>query len=429
MLKVAKLTQENWQAELNKRKEQKPDVTAAVQEIINNVKLRGDAALLDYAFQFDGLKLNPKQLLVTKEEQQEALNRCEPQVIASLKKAYKRIYDFHLKQKQESWFIKKDGVLLGQKVTPIKRVGLYIPGGLASYPSTVLMNVVPAKIAGVQEIALTVPPSKSGQISKYTLAAASIAGVSEIYRVGGAQAVAALAYGTQTIKKVDKIAGPGNIYVATAKKLVVGDVGIDMIAGPTEVVVVADETAPAAFIAADMLAQAEHDPLATAILITTSNKVAQQVIDKLKEFAMRSPRRSILEKSLQSNSAVYLAESLSLALAFVNQFAPEHLELLVKDAEQMLPQVENAGAIFLGPYTPEALGDYVAGPNHTLPTSGSARFYSPLGVYDFIKWSSVLAFSKEQMKAVAKEAMTLAEVEGLDNHKLAVAIRLGEEDA
>jgi len=429
MLKVAKLTQENWQAELNKRKEQKPDVTAAVQEIINNVKLRGDAALLDYAFQFDGLKLNPKQLLVTKEEQQEALNRCEPQVIASLKKAYKRIYDFHLKQKQESWFIKKDGVLLGQKVTPIKRVGLYIPGGLASYPSTVLMNVVPAKIAGVQEIALTVPPSKSGQISKYTLAAASIAGVSEIYRVGGAQAVAALAYGTQTIKKVDKIAGPGNIYVATAKKLVVGDVGIDMIAGPTEVVVVADETAPAAFIAADMLAQAEHDPLATAILITTNNKVAQQVINKLKEFAMRSPRRLILEKSLQGNSAVYLAESLSLALAFVNQFAPEHLELLVKDAEQMLPQVENAGAIFLGPYTPEALGDYVAGPNHTLPTSGSARFYSPLGVYDFIKWSSVLAFSKEQMKAVAKEAMTLAEVEGLDNHKLAVAIRLGEEDA
>jgi histidinol dehydrogenase len=429
MLKVAKLTQENWQAELNKRKEQKPDVTAAVQEIINNVKLRGDAALLDYAFQFDGLKLNPKQLLVTKEEQQEALNRCEPQVIASLKKAYKRIYDFHLKQKQESWFIKKDGVLLGQKVTPIKRVGLYIPGGLASYPSTVLMNVVPAKIAGVQEIALTVPPSKSGQISKYTLAAASIAGVSEIYRVGGAQAVAALAYGTQTIKKVDKIAGPGNIYVATAKKLVVGDVGIDMIAGPTEVVVVADETAPAAFIAADMLAQAEHDPLATAILITTSDKVAQQVINKLKEFVLRSPRRSILEKSLQGNSAVYLVESLSLALAFVNQFAPEHLELLVKDAEKMLPQVENAGAIFLGPYTPEALGDYVAGPNHTLPTSGSARFYSPLGVYDFIKWSSVLAFNKEEMKAVAKEAMTLAEVEGLDNHKLAVAIRLGEEDA
>lgn len=429
MFKVKKLTHKNWQAELSKRKQQKPDVTAAVQEIINNVKLQGDAALLNYTLKFDGLKLKPEQLLVTKAEQEEALKQCEPHVLASLKKAYKRIYDFHLKQKQESWFIKKDGALLGQKVTPIKRVGLYIPGGLASYPSTVLMNVVPAKIAGVKETVLTVPAAKSGQINKYTLAAATLAGADEVYRLGGAQAIAALAYGTQTIKKVDKIAGPGNLYVATAKKLVVGDVGIDMIAGPTEVIVVADETAPATFVAADILAQAEHDPLATAILITTSEEVAQQVISKLKEFTFNSPRQAILEKSLQNNSAVYLVENLSLAFAFVNEFAPEHLELLVKDAEQRLAEIENAGAIFLGAYTPEALGDYVAGPNHTLPTSGSARFYSPLGVYDFVKWSSVLAFNKQQLQALAKEAITLAEVEGLDNHKLAVAVRLGEKNA
>lgn len=427
MLKVKKLTAKNLLLEAQRKEAYQANVTATVKEIIEQVKERKDAALLEYTLKFDGLKLTPEQLKVTATELKEAVANCSTTVINSLKTAYQRIWDFHLNQKQQSWFIKKNGLLLGQKVTPLNRVGLYVPGGLASYPSSVLMNVVPAKIAGVKEIALTVPPDREGKINKHTLAAAFIAGVSEIYRVGGAQAVAALAYGTETIPKVDKITGPGNIYVATAKKLVVGDVGIDMVAGPTEVVIIADETAPPAYIAADMLAQAEHDPLATAILLTTSSSLAEKVQVRVEEFTAKSARRAILEKSLAANGVIYLVDSLELAIAFVNLYAPEHLELIFQEAETVLDKIENAGAIFLGPHTPEALGDYIAGPNHVLPTGGSARFYSPLGVYDFVKWSSVLSFNQEQMRQVAKEAMALAELEGLDSHKLAVEVRLHAE--
>ncbi len=428
MLKIESLTPENLEAMLGRRGLAALDekVVATVRDILRAVAERGDGAVLEYTRRFDGVDLKLGQIRVPAQATQAALADIPIKVREALELAAERIYEFHRRQLPESWMMEANGARLGQRVTPVGRAGLYVPGGRASYPSSVLMNAIPAQIAGVEEIALCVPPGKDGQVSQYVLAAAAIAGIDEIYMIGGAQAIGALAYGTETIKAVDKITGPGNVYVATAKRLVIGQVDIDMIAGPTEVVIVADGQAPPEFIAADMIAQAEHDPLSAAILITADADLPSAVLEQLAEQTAASPRSEIVRESLVANGRVLVASDLDTAMDFVNRYAPEHLELMTANPEELLPKVKNAGAVFMGAYTPEALGDYVAGANHVLPTASTARFYSPLGVYDFLKWTSVLSFSREAMAAIGPAAVILAEVEGLDGHARSVELRLKE---
>lgn len=426
---IEKLTYENLDASLARRlvAAENKDITASVRATIDDVIARGDRAVSEYTQRFDGVDLEGPQFRVDLAAREAALASIPAPVRASLELAAARIQSFHERQMPQSWSIESDGALLGQRVTAVSRAGLYVPGGTANYPSSVLMNAIPARIAGVQEIAMCVPPDKDGQVNPYVLAAASIAGVDEIYRIGGAQAIAALAYGTETIKAVDKITGPGNIYVATAKRLVIGQVDIDMIAGPTEVVIIADGRAPVAFVAADMIAQAEHDRQASAILLTDDEELAQAVEVALQEQLMGAPRAEIARGSLADNGRLYVVDDFDVAVDFVNRYAPEHLELMIAQPDTLLGRIKNAGAIFLGDYTPEALGDYVAGANHVLPTASTARFYSPLGVYDFLKWSSILSFSREAMVEIGQDAVRLAEVEGLSGHARSVELRLAAE--
>ena len=398
---------------------------ATVREILKQIKERGDAALLDFTSRFDQYDLSVEQIRVTPSEVAEAHNNVSDEGVEALKRAAENIREFHEHQKQESWEYEKNGVLLGQNVRPLETVGIYVPGGKASYPSSVLMNAIPAKVAGVKKVVMCSPASK-GQCSPDVLVAAEIAGVDSIFKVGGAQAIGAMAYGTNTIPKVDKIVGPGNIFVALAKRMVFGMVDIDMIAGPSEIVIVADDSAHADFIAADLLSQAEHDEQAVPILVTCSEILAQDVVKELKKQTIRLNRQSIIKKSLNDYCCLFVVESLSEAIKVANDIAPEHLELAVKEPRACAEQIRNAGAIFLGHYTPEAVGDYLAGPNHVLPTSGTARFSSPLGVYDFLKRTSIMSYSPEALKKEAPFIRVLADMEHLDAHANAVDLRINK---
>ncbi len=399
------------------------EVLGVAQRIIDDVRARGDAALLEYTAQFDRATL--QDLRVSEQEIADAVESVGEEFRAAIATAALSIEDFHARQVQQSWFtVIEGGVFLGQKVTPIERVGIYVPGGRACYPSSVLMNAIPALVAGVGEIAMVVPPDADGRVNPYTLAAAAEIGLEEIYKVGGAQAIAALAYGTDTIPRVDKITGPGNAYVTAAKKLVMGEVGIDMLAGPSEVLILADETAEPAFVAIDLMAQAEHDPKAATYLVTTDATLPGEVDIALAELLSVSPRAEVIERSLTDNGVVVICPDVDVALDAANLIAPEHLEVMMAEPLELLGSITNAGAIFLGPWTPESVGDYVAGPNHVLPTGGTARFSSPLSVDDFQKKSSVLSYSLEGLEADGPTVMTIAEAEGLDAHARAVAVRL-----
>ncbi|MEK7689335.1 MAG: histidinol dehydrogenase [Deltaproteobacteria bacterium] len=396
----------------------------AVKAILRDVRQSGDKSLLKYTELFDGIRLKNKGLSVAKKEIKKALQKISKNDLKLIKLAAKRIEAFHKRQSAKSWaFSEKDGTILGQMITPIERVGIYVPGGKAVYPSTVLMNAIPAKIAGVKEIIMVTPPSKNG-INPYVLAAAEIAGVDKIYSIGGAQAIAALAYGTKTIPKVDKIVGPGNIYVAAAKRLVFGTVDIDMIAGPSEILIINDGSGEPAWIAADLLSQAEHDELASSILLTTSEKMARAVSKEVSIQIKGLKRKAIAQSSIDRYGAIILTKNLAEAADISNKIAPEHLELFVKKPFELLKKIKNAGAIFLGQYTPESLGDYMAGPNHTLPTGGAARFSSPLGVEDFIKRSSIIAFSRKGFERLGGKVVRFTGIEGLDAHGQSVSIRM-----
>lgn len=402
-------------------------VMRAAADIIAEVRDHGDDAVLLYTERFDGVKLD--SLRVMPEELARASSRCDAAFLEALETAAARIEDFHERQRANSWFVTaEDGTMLGQKVTPLARAGIYVPGGRAAYPSSVLMNAIPAKIAGVEEVAMAVPPSSDGSVKAEVLAAAELAGVTEIYRMGGAQAVAAFAYGTDTIKRVDKITGPGNVYVTAAKKLVVGDVGIDMLAGPSEVVVIADETADARFVAADMIAQAEHDPAASAIALVTSDKLSDAILAELERQVAASPRCETCTASLEANGMILTCASIEMAIDMANRIAPEHLEIMTAEPQLLLGKIRHAGAIFLGPNTPEAVGDYLAGPNHILPTGGTARFYSPLSVDDFVTKSSVLSYSDDALRRDGAAIITIAKVEGLDGHARSVSERLAKDE-
>ncbi len=395
-----------------------------VLEIINCVREEGDKALYRYTAIFDGVHL--EQLTVTHEEFKEARNFVTEDFVKSIRKAKSNIIAFHEVQLEQSWFInQEDGITLGQQVTPIDSVGIYVPGGKAVYPSTVLMNVLPAKLAGVEKIAIVTPPQANGKVNPHVLVAAQESGVDTVYKIGGAQAIAALAYGTETVEKVAKITGPGNTYVARAKKWVFGDVAIDMIAGPSEICILADETSNAVFVAADLLSQAEHDEQACAICVTTSQSLANNLIGELNEQISHLERVDIVKKSIANNGYIIVVDTLQEAFEFINELAPEHLQLMIDRAIEHLPSIRNAGAIFIGDYSPEALGDYMAGPNHTLPTNGTAAFSSPLGVYDFVKKSSVIHYSKKAFDEVATDIITIAEAESLTAHANAIKVRGG----
>lgn len=413
-------------ARLNSRNsEQLMDVTETVRNILREVRLEGDKAVLAFTKRFDGVDLNGIE--VSREHIQNALEAIDPELLSSIRKAEKKIRVFHEKQKENSWFTtEEEGVLLGQKVTPLRRVGVYAPGGTAPLPSSVLMNVIPAKVAGVEEIILCTPPGKEGLSNPVILACAAIAGIDRVFAVGGAQAVAAMAYGTETVPKVDKITGPGNIYVATAKKMVFGLCDIDMIAGPSEILVIADETARPDYVAADLLSQAEHDVLASAVLLATSEKLIDEVMAEIDKQLEKLSRKEIILQSLKNCGAAVLVESVEQAIEISNRIAPEHLELCVANPLQALSSVRNAGAIFLGDYAPEPLGDYLAGTNHILPTNGTARFFSPLQVSDFLKKSSVISYSREALQGVWKDTVRFAEAEGLEAHANSVRIRFQE---
>ncbi|HDH34921.1 MAG TPA: histidinol dehydrogenase [Nitrospirae bacterium] len=397
------------------------DVQKLVKKIIIDVQKNGDKAVIKYTKKFDSVEL--KKICATKKEIESAAKKVDLDFMKVLKTSTKRIRKFHEKQKESSWQFTEDGITLGQIIRPLERVGVYIPGGKAAYPSTVLMNVIPAQVAGVTEIALCVPNLK-GRIDPYVAAAIKLLGVTEVYKIGGAQAVAAMAYGTKTIKKVDKIVGPGNIYVAIAKRMVFGQVGIDMIAGPSEILIIADKTANPAFIAADMLSQAEHDEMASSILVTDSRPLADKVETELTKQTKKLIRKEIAKKSLRNYGAIIITKNMDNAADIVSRIAPEHLEIMTKKPAGLIPKIKNAGAIFLGQWTPEPLGDYAAGPNHTLPTGGTARFSSPLGVYDFIKRTSLLNFSKSGFMGLAKTVETFADVEGLEAHGNTIRERL-----
>jgi histidinol dehydrogenase len=396
-----------------------PDVLRITQDIVASVRRGGDRALLRHTRALDG----HGRIRITPEEIDRAARAADRKTVAALKRAAARIRDFHKRQKERSWSYTKGGVTLGQIISPLQRVGVYVPGGKASYPSTVLMNVIPAQVAGVDEIAVVVPTPR-GETNPHVMAALSMLGIGEVYSIGGAQAVAALAYGTAAIPRVDKIVGPGNIYVATAKRLVFGTVDIDMIAGPSEILVIADDSADPAFVAADMLGQAEHDELASAVLVTDSRKLAEAVREALDAQLATLARKTVARASLRKYGAIILVGSMEEACSVANRIAPEHLEVMTRKPKALLSRLRNAGAIFLGQFTPEPLGDYAAGPNHTLPTCGTARFSSPLGVYDFMKRTSLLRFDEESFRRLAPTVLAIADAEGLDAHARAVRVRM-----
>lgn len=397
-------------------------VTSAVTDILNNVKQNGDDAVREYTLKFDGHM--PSKFEISREEIDSSPDKCDRDFILALYKAADNIRDFHARQKQQSWLeSKQNGVILGQRIRGLKRVGVYVPGGTAAYPSSVLMNVIPAKIAGVKEIVMVTPPQKDGTANPDILAAAKIAGVDRVFLMGGAQAVAALAYGTQSVPKVDKIVGPGNIFVATAKKLLYGTVDIDMIAGPSEILIVADKSANPKFLAADLMSQAEHDKMASAILLTTSEETANETAKELSRQMQTLERRDIIEQSLNDFGAIIVCKDISEAVDFANELAPEHLELAVENPMEYIGRVDNAGSVFLGHYSPEPLGDYFAGPNHVLPTSGTARFFSPLSVDSFIKKSSFIYYTEPALSEAKDDIIKLAETEGLTAHANSIKVR------
>ncbi len=397
-------------------------VTSAVTDILNNVKQNGDDAVREYTLKFDGHM--PSKFEISREEIDSSPDKCDRDFILALYKAADNIRDFHARQKQQSWLEpKQNGVILGQRIRGLKRVGVYVPGGTAAYPSSVLMNVIPAKIAGVKEIVMVTPPQKDGTANPDILAAAKIAGVDRVFLMGGAQAVAALAYGTQSVPKVDKIVGPGNIFVATAKKLLYGTVDIDMIAGPSEILIVADKSANPKFLAADLMSQAEHDKMASAILLTTSEETANETAKELSRQMQTLERRDIIEQSLNDFGAIIVCKDISEAVDFANELAPEHLELAVENPMEYIGRVDNAGSVFLGHYSPEPLGDYFAGPNHVLPTSGTARFFSPLSVDSFIKKSSFIYYTEPALSEAKDDIIKLAETEGLTAHANSIKVR------
>ncbi len=424
-LKLTSDTKKNLLEDLLKRSPNNyTQYEASVNAIIEKVRAEKDAAVFAYTKQFDGADINASNVRVTEEEIKEAYTLVDEKLLNVMRKSLENIRVYHEKQKQYSWFDSRpDGVMLGQKVTALASAGVYVPGGKAAYPSSVLMNVVPAKVAGVEKIVMTTPCNKEGKVNPATLVAATEAGVTEIYKVGGAQAIAALAFGTESIPKVDKIVGPGNIYVALAKKAVFGHVSIDSIAGPSEILVLADETSNPRYVAADLLSQAEHDELASAILITTSETLAKKVSEEVDKFVTELSRKAIIEKSLENYGYILIADSEEEAIDTANEIASEHLEILMKNPFEVMMKIKNAGAIFLGEYASEPLGDYFAGPNHILPTNGTAKFFSPLGVDDFIKKSSIISYSREALEPVYKDIMQFATSEQLTAHANSIKVR------
>ena len=432
-MRIVKLTAESKKGLLEDLLQRSPNhygqYESAVAEIIETVKKGGDEALFSYTEKFDHCKMDAAHIRVTREEIDEAYQKVDADFVEVMKKSAANIRAFHEKQLRNSWFDPKpDGTILGMKILPIAIAGVYVPGGKAAYPSSVLMNVLPAKVAGVERIIMTTPPGADGKVNPGTLVAAHIAGVDEIYKVGGAQAIAAMAFGTQSIPKVDKITGPGNIFVALAKKACFGYVSIDSIAGPSEILVIADETANPRYVAADLLSQAEHDELASAILITTSKTLADQVSVEVDRFVANLSRREIIEKSLNNYGYILLVDSLDEAADTANEIASEHLEILTKDPLAMMTKIRNAGAIFLGEYSSEPLGDYFAGPNHVLPTNGTARFFSPLNVDDFLKKTSIISYSRPALEKIHQDIECFAENEGLTAHANSIRVRFEKED-
>ena len=432
-MRIVKLTAESKKGLLEDLLQRSPNhygqYESAVAEIIETVKKGGDEALFSYTEKFDHCKMDAAHIRVTREEIDEAYQKVDADFVEVMKKSAANIRAFHEKQLRNSWFDPKpDGTILGMKILPIAIAGVYVPGGKAAYPSSVLMNVLPAKVAGVERIIMTTPPGADGKVNPGTLVAAHIAGVDEIYKVGGAQAIAAMAFGTQSIPKVDKITGPGNIFVALAKKACFGYVSIDSIAGPSEILVIADETANPRYVAADLLSQAEHDELASAILITTSKTLADQVSIEVDRFVANLSRREIIEKSLNNYGYILLVDSLDEAADTANEIASEHLEILTKDPFAMMTKIRNAGAIFLGEYSSEPLGDYFAGPNHVLPTNGTARFFSPLNVDDFLKKTSIISYSRPALEKIHQDIECFAENEGLTAHANSIRVRFEKVD-
>lgn len=427
-MRTIKLTKESKQNLLHDLLKRSPssygEYEGKVADIVNAVREKGDAAVFEFTERFDKAKLTAESIRVTEDELQAAYAQVSPELLEVIRKALINIRSYHEKQKRYSWFDSQpNGTMLGQKVSPLAKVGVYVPGGKAVYPSSVLMNIVPAKTAGVGKIVMTTPCGKDGKVNPNTLVAAHEAGADEIYKVGGAQAIAALAFGTESIPKVDKIVGPGNIYVALAKKAVYGHVSIDSIAGPSEILVLADETANPRYVAADLLSQAEHDELASAILITTSRELAQQVSRQVDDFVARLSRREIMKKSLENYGYILLAESMDDAIEAANDIASEHLEILTGNPFETMTRIKNAGAVFLGEYSSEPLGDYYAGPNHILPTNGTARFFSPVNVDDFVKKTSIISYSREALQAVHQDIEKFAESEGLTAHANSIKVR------
>jgi histidinol dehydrogenase len=428
VLKLYRTGEASYQEALERLKERfdlfGKEVLSAVDGILADVRSKGDKALVRYTERFDGPRLSTEEIRVSPREFKEAQKRVDRSTVRALELSAERISDYHRRQVESSWFYSEDGeISLGLLVRPLRRVGLYVPGGKASYPSSVLMNAIPARVAGVEEIAMCVP-SPTKRLNPVVLMAAQVAGVEEVYRIGGAQAIGALAYGTESVPRVDKIVGPGNIYVSAAKRAVYGLVDIDMVAGPSEILVVADDSANPAFVAADLLSQLEHDELALAVLVTPSEDLAEAVQKEVTRQKQRLKRKRIINAALRGLSAIFVVSDLVEAVDVVNAVAPEHLELAVEQPLELLPHITSAGAVFLGHYTPEAVGDYLAGPSHVLPTSGTARFASPLGVYDFLKRSSVIYTSEKALRRLSKPTIALAELEGLDAHAEAVRLRL-----
>lgn len=429
ILQLTEESKENILENLLKRSPNQYDqYQASVNEILENVKNNGDKAVFEYTKKFDKADITADNLYVTEEEIQEAYSLVDDRLIETMKKSIANIRDFHEKQIRNSWFhTREDGVILGQRITALERVGVYVPGGKAAYPSSVLMNIIPAHVAGVRHIVMCTPPGADGKVTPVTLVAAHLAGASEVVKAGGAQAIAALAFGTESIPKADKIVGPGNIFVALAKKTVYGHVSIDSVAGPSEILVLADETANPRYVAADLLSQAEHDELASAILVTTSRELAEQVSEQVDAFAASLSRKDIISKSIENYGYLLVADSMEDAIDTVNEIASEHLEILTKNPFDTMTRIKNAGAIFLGEYSSEPLGDYFAGPNHVLPTNGTAKFFSPLSVDDFIKKSSVISYSREALEEVHEDIIHFAKTEHLTAHANSIAVRFGKE--
>ena len=432
-MRIVKLTKDTIEGILDNMLKRSPssygEYETAVAEILDNVKTNGDEALFEYTKKFDKFDLNKDNIKVTKAEIDEAYNEISTELLELIQKSKANVLAYHEKQRQNSWFTStENGTMLGQKVTALESAGVYVPGGKAAYPSSVIMNIVPAKVAGVKNIVMTTPCNSEGKVNPAVLVSANEAGADEIYKIGGAQAIGALAYGTESVKKVDKIVGPGNIYVALAKKAVYGYVNIDSVAGPSEILVIADDSANARFVAADLLSQAEHDELASAILITTSEEFAKKVSDEVEVLANELSRTEIIKKSLDNFGYILVADTMEDAIKTANEIAPEHLEIITRDAFDVMTRINNAGAIFIGQYSCEPLGDYFAGPNHVLPTNGTAKFFSPLSVDDFVKKSSIIYYSKEALSQIHKDVEEFAKAEQLTAHAKSMSVRFEKED-